>query len=155
MTIEELEGKVQEARERLEALRAEQGAPVGDYREILQRKADLPHEILIAQIELYEATKRQGRRTDLTCGKNYHKLKTAEDIAEQYGVEDAAEQSKALKVATQEAYERVEQARREYWEAEQAYVRANNQMHSVIIEIGQLRMERDKLLIQHRLPIGK
>jgi len=133
MTIEELEGKVQEARERLEALRAEQGAPVGDYREILQRKADLPHEILIAQIELY------GAQIALMEAKR----------------EDAAEQSKALKVATQEAYERVEQARREYWEAEQAYVRANNQMHSVIIEIGQLRMERDKLLIQHRLPIGK
>ena len=32
------------------------------------------------------AEKRQGARTDLTCGQNDRKLKTAEVIAEQHGV---------------------------------------------------------------------
>ena len=36
--------------------------------------------------KLYESKKRQGARTDLTCAKNLHKLKTAEKIGKQYGV---------------------------------------------------------------------
>jgi len=36
--------------------------------------------------KLYESRKRQGARTDLTCAKNLHKLKTADVIGKEYGV---------------------------------------------------------------------
>jgi len=36
--------------------------------------------------KLYESRKRQGARTDLTLGKNFLKLDTAEKIGKQYGV---------------------------------------------------------------------
>jgi len=36
--------------------------------------------------KLYESRKRQGERTDLTCAKNLHKLKTADVIGKEYGV---------------------------------------------------------------------
>ena len=36
--------------------------------------------------KLYESRKRQGVRTDLTLGKNFLKLDTAEKIGKQYGV---------------------------------------------------------------------
>ena len=34
----------------------------------------------------YERTKRQGERSDLTCGQNDHKLKASQEIAERHGI---------------------------------------------------------------------
>ena len=36
--------------------------------------------------KLYSARKQQGKRTDLTLGKNFPKLDTAEELGKQYGV---------------------------------------------------------------------
>ena len=60
--------------------------------------------------KLYESRKRQGERVDLTCGKNFHKLKTSDIIGKEYGVTDRtvkndAEFSKAVDKVAEEVGE--------------------------------------------------
>lgn len=52
----------------------------------LNRRNQTPEQISYFRGKLYEQRKKQGERTDLTCGNYYHKSKTAETIAEEYGV---------------------------------------------------------------------
>jgi N6-adenosine-specific RNA methylase IME4 len=52
----------------------------------LNRRNQTPEQISYFRGKLYEQKKKQGQRTDLTCGNNYHKSKTAQVIADDYGV---------------------------------------------------------------------
>jgi len=53
-----------------------------------------------------------------------------------------------LKAAEQQAFDRVKAVQREYLEAQQAYQRAQNELHSLTSEGGQLRVRLDQVLAE-------
>ena len=53
-----------------------------------------------------------------------------------------------LKAAEQQAFDRVKAVQREYLEAQQAYQRAQNELHSLTAQIGLLRAQLDRALAE-------
>lgn len=51
-----------------------------------------------------------------------------------------------LKAAEQQAFERLQVAQREHLTAQQAYVRASNELHGITSQIGQTRVQLDRAL---------
>jgi chromosome segregation ATPase len=53
-----------------------------------------------------------------------------------------------LKAAMQQAFERLQTAQREHLTAQQAYVRTQNELHSLALQVGQLRVRLDQVLAE-------
>ena len=58
----------------------------------------------------YNSEKKQGERTDLTCGKFYHKSKTSEKLANEYQISPKSIRNYAKKA---EQYEQLKQEKPE------------------------------------------
>lgn len=58
-----------------------------DRNQLGRRNLD-PRQMSLLRGRRYNRTKKQGERTDITCGQNVHKLKTAETLAVEHGVDE-------------------------------------------------------------------
>ncbi len=129
---------VQAAEERLAALRAErrelpnairEANQRGDFdtlQRLIERSDRLPTEIRAAELALIQA-----RIAEIERRKN-----------------EVAAQLPGLKEREQAAYDALQAAKRVHLEAQQSYTRANNQIHALTSQMGQLRGELDQLLSQ-------
>lgn len=80
----------------------------------LNRRNQTAEETSYYRGKLYGQLKKQGERTDLTCAQNAHKSKTADIIAEQYGVNQAtirrdAEYARAVDAVAENVGQEVKQ----------------------------------------------
>ena len=137
-TIAPATDPVQAAEERLAALQAEQrGLPtaireasqrgaIDSLQGLIERGDRLPAEIQAAELALI-----QVRITEI----EQRKAEVAALLPE-------------LKEREQAAYDALQAAKRAHFEAQERYIRASNQLHSLTSEIGQLRVQLDQLLSQ-------